>query len=247
MIIKQTNLNLVYPRITEYRKKFVFYEDILSTNFLPPTILPVPEQVQDEVPRIIVQTKNGHSILNISLSVASLTTNYNGEFIGDWGKCREYLEKRCSDVYDIIGKMTDGNNTFVGLVTNVEIDDIEKTGLEILKESLYGEKVAKLGNLCDLSCKFTYVYKNRYYINIILENLREFYVQQYQNGRTCIQGEKRHIISASIDVNDRYAANHDINYVSGKDAFDEILNITSNIIDNKLTDMIMKGEFIYGN
>ena len=72
MIIKQTNLNLVYPRIMEYRKKFANAEDILRQYFMPSTILPIPEQVQDEVPRIIAQSKNGHSVLNIALSVASL-------------------------------------------------------------------------------------------------------------------------------------------------------------------------------
>lgn len=208
MLIKQTNLNLVYPRIMEYRKKFANSEDILQQHFMPSTILPIPEQVQDEVPRIIAQTKNGHSVLNIALSVSSFITNYNGEFVSDWNKCKEYLAQRCSDIYQIIDNMTENNNTFVGLITNVEIDDLDGTGLEILKKSLFGEKTEKMGELYDLSCKLTYVYKNRYYINITLQNLREFSVQQYSNGRTCITGERKHAVSASIDINDRYAANN---------------------------------------
>ena len=245
MIIKQTNLNLVYPRIMEYRKKFANSEDILQQYFMPSTILPIPEQVQDEVPRIIAQTKNGHSVLNIALSVSSFITNYNGEFVSDWNKCKEYLAQRCSDIYQMIDNMTENNNTFVGLITNVEIDDLDGTGLEILKKSLFGEETEKMGELYDLSCKLTYVYKNRYYINITLQNLREFSVQQYNNGRTCIAGERKHTVSASIDINDRYAANNDVNYKSKKEAFDGILQITSNIIDNKLENLVRKGEFVY--
>jgi len=229
----------------EYRKKFANSEDILQQYFMPSTILPIPEQVQDEVPRIIAQTKNGHSVLNIALSVSSFITNYNGEFVSDWNKCKEYLTQRCSDIYQIIDNMTENNNTFVGLITNVEIDDLDGTGLEILRKSLFGEKTEKMGELYDLSCKLTYVYKNRYYINITLQNLREFSVQQYSNGRTCITGERKHAISASIDINDRYAANNDVNYKSKKEAFDEILQITSNIIDNKLENLVRKGEFVY--
>ena len=245
MIIKQTNLNLVYPRIMEYRKKFTNSEDILQQYFMPSTILPIPEQVQDEVPRIIAQTKNGHSMLNIALSVSSFITNYNGEFVSDWNKCKEYLVQRCSDIYKIIDNMTENNNTFAGLITNVEIDGLDGTGLEILKKSLFGEETKKMGELYDLSCKLTYVYKKHYYINITLQNLREFSVQQYSNGRTCITGERKHTISASIDINDRYAANNDVNYKSQKEAFDEILQITSNIIDNKLENLVRKGEFVY--
>ena len=206
----------------EYRKKFTNSEDILQQYFMPSTILPIPEQVQDEVPRIIAQTKNGHSVLNIALSVSSFITNYNGEFVSDWNKCKEYLAQRCSDIYQMIDNMTENNNTFVGLITNVEIDDLDGTGLEILKKSLFGVETEKMGELYDLSCKLTYVYKNRYYINITLQNLREFSVQQYSNGRTCITGERKHTISASIDINDRYAANNDVNYKSKKEAFDEI-------------------------
>ncbi len=245
MIIKQTNLNLVYPRVLDYRKKFVLSEEILSEYFMPPTILPVPEQVQDEVPRIIVQTKNGHSVLNIALSVASLTTNYNGDFSREWNLCRSYLNERCASVYEIINKMTDNNNIFVGLITNVELENLDKTGLEILFHSLFNGNEHKLGNPYDLSCKLTYVYKERYYINITLENMREFSVETSCNGRNYITGEKRHTISASIDINDRYAANMDQKYLSNKCAFDEILEITSNIINNKLLHLVREGEFRY--
>lgn len=245
MIIQQTNLNLVYPRIAEYRKKFANSEDVLEQYFMPSTILPIPEQVQDEVPRIIAQTKNGHSVLNIALSVASFTTDYNGDFVSDWNKCKEYLAQRCSDIYKIIDNMTENNNIFVGLITNVEIDDLSETGLEVLKKSLCSEKASKMGELFDLSCKLTYVYKKQYYINITVQNLREFSTQQYSNGRTCITGERKHTVSVSIDINDRYAANNDVNYKSKKESFNEILHITSNIIDNKLENLVRKGEFVY--
>lgn len=245
MIINQTNLNLVYPRIMEYRKKFANSEDILQPYFMPSTILPIPEQVQDEVPRIIAQTKNGHSVLNIALSVSSFTTNYNGEFVTDWNKCKEYLAQRCSGIYKMIDHMTENNNMFVGLITNVEIDDLDGTGLEILKKSLFGEKKEKMDKLYDLSCKLTYVYKKQYYINVTLQNLRKFSAQQDRNGRTYITGEQKHTVSASIDINDRYAANNDVNYKSQKEAFDEILQITSNIIDSKLENLVRKGEFVY--
>ncbi len=229
----------------EYRKKFANSEDILQQYFMPSTILPIPEQVQAEVPRIIAQTKNGHSVLNIALSVSSFITNYNGDFVSDWNKCKEYLVQRGSDIYKIIDNLTENNNTFVGLITNVEIDDLGTTGLEVLKKSLCSEEAKKMGGLYDLSCKLTYVYKKRYYINITLQNLREFSVQQYRNERTCITGELKHTVVASIDINDRYAANNDMNYKSKKKAFDEILHITSNIIDNKLENLVRKGEFIY--
>lgn len=246
MLIRQTNLNLVYPRIVEYRKKFADSEDILQQFFMPSTILPIPEEVQSEVPRIIAQTKQGHSVLNLALTVASFTTNYTESYVSDWNKCRDYLNERCSDIYKLVDHMTGQNHTFVGLITNIEVDGLDENGLETLKKSLLGEGRFK-NDLYDLSAKLTYVLKDRYYINLTLQNLREFGAQQYSNGRTCIisENEKKHSVSVSIDVNDRYAANHSVEYQSGRDAFDEILGITSDIIDHKLENLIRKGEFSY--
>ena len=245
MKIKQTNLNIVYPQIEEYRKKFINSEDILNEYFLPPTMLPVPNEVQGEIPRIIVQTKNGHSVLNIALTVASFTTNYNNNFTKNWELCKDYLENRGTCVYNMIDNMNDEKNIFVGLVTNIEMNDLDEDGLNVLKKSLLKENTADLGDIYDLGFKFTYVYKEKYYINITLENFRDFETKKNEGGRNCIRGEKKHTISASIDINDRYASNYNPEYKSGKEEFEEIIRITSNIIDNKLDDLIRKGEFVY--
>ncbi|MDE7211346.1 MAG: hypothetical protein K2O03_07865, partial [Lachnospiraceae bacterium] len=73
----------------------------------------------------------------------------------------------------------------------------------------------------------------------------EFYIEKKSNGKEYITGEKKHTISASIDVNDRYAANYIPDYCSDKAAFDEIMKVTNNIINGKLLRLVKKGEFCY--
>ncbi|HIX84990.1 MAG TPA: hypothetical protein H9979_10730, partial [Candidatus Megamonas gallistercoris] len=92
MIIKETNLNLIYPKISDYRKKFVASEDILNDNFQPPIILPIMDEIPENIPRIVLKSKNNHSTLSIGLSVASFTTMYDDTFSNDWKKCKDYLE-----------------------------------------------------------------------------------------------------------------------------------------------------------
>lgn len=241
MRINQTTVNIVYPRIDEYRKKFVLAEDKLKDHFLPATVLPIPEPVQEEVPRIIVQTQNGHSALNIALNVASFTTNYDGEFVDSWEKCKAYLEERCVDVYEIVNVLTTRNN-YVGLVTHIVIDDFPESGLEILKRSLLNENGSKLGTIHDFSSKLTYVVDDQYFVNITVENLRRLNVEQLTDGRQIYKTENTNdAISVLIDVNDRFAANR-VAYQSSKKAFDSILNVTADIINNKLISFIQKGE-----
>lgn len=244
MIIKETNLNLIYPKISDYRKKFVASEDILNDNFQPPIILPIMDEIPENIPRIVLKSKNNHSTLSIGLSVASFTTMYDDTFSNDWKKCKDYLENRTQNIYQLIDNMTNNGNIFTGLITNIIFDNLDISGLDTLKHSLLNN-TSKLGNLYDILCKFTYVYQNKYYINITLNNQRDNELI-INNGRTFIKDEKRdNIIVVSIDVNDRYKANSDPNYVSSQEELIEILNITTNIINHKLFSLIEKGVFNY--
>lgn len=244
MIIKETNLNLIYPKISDYRKKFVASEDVLNDNFQPPMILPIMDEIPENIPRIILKSKNNHSTLNIGLSVAGFTTEYDNTFSNDWNKCKNYLENRAHSIYKLINTMTDNSNIFTGLITNVVIDNLDTNGLNVLRNSLLNNGT-KLGNLYDILCKFTYVYRDIYYINITLTNQRDNKLSIY-NGRNIIDEEIRNnIINVSIDVNDRYKANSDPKYISGENELTEILEITANIINNKLLCLVEKGVFNY--
>lgn len=242
MKIRQTNVNLVYPKISNFRKRFTEAEDVLSNTFMPATILPIPDQMQDEVPRAVSQSKNGHSVLNVALTVSTLMTTYTDEFVENWELCGEYLQERCDSIYRLVSKLSASSYKYVGLVSYIEFDDINEPSLDILKESLFKENGSQLGSLFDVACKFTYAIRNKYYINITLENTRRFLDQE---GVMIKAGEPKNFVAVTIDVNDRYAANQDARYASDKNAFNEILQITADIIDGKIETLIKEGKFKY--
>lgn len=241
MKIAETDINIVYPQIKDYKKNFVLHEDVLSEEFNSATILAIPDGVQAEVPRIVTQSKHGHSILNVALTVTSLITQYSDRYTTDWNLCRKYISERCGSVYKIVDQLTGNKESYVGIISKIAYDNLSKDSLEILKTSLIKDSARLLGSPFDISCKLTYTYANRYYINITLENIRQYNIEALQK----MPVENSGFIGITLDVNDRYAANLDKEYVSGKEAFDSILEITSNIITNKLDDLIMKGEFTY--
>ncbi len=241
MQIKRTNVNWIYAPIKDCRKKYIMSEDMLKEFFSPATMLPIPDQVQGEVPRIIANTLNGHSILNIASTVSSFVTNYDEEYTHDWELCSEYLISRCNCVGGLIDNLTEKKTKFVGLITCLEINDIDDEGLIVLKNSILANKGEKLGDLYDISCKITYVYKEKYYINIALENGKRFDSQIEISNKEQI----RHPISVTIDINDRYACQKDEKYNSMKDTLIEIIRISSDIINEKIMKLIKEGEFVY--
>lgn len=242
MKILQTNVNLVYPRISDYRKKFLENENILSDEFLPASIFSLPDQVQEEVPRIITQSKNHHSELNIALTVSSLSTNYDKEYTSSWQLCRNYLKKRCESLYKIVDVLSD-NKTFVGLITNIEYDNLSESGVDILQKNIF--RNSDFDKPIDLQCKFTFVYKQSYYINISLSDIRDFNISIENGKRKINMNAPRNSINVILDVNDRYSANTEENYISDEKSFNNILDITSEIVQHKLSDIIEKGIYKY--
>ena len=242
MKIEQTNINLVYPKVTDYRKKFANAEEVLSDYFMPAMVLPIPEQVQDEVPRAVVQSKHGHSVLNVALTVSSFTTTYSEEFLDNWKLCEEYLRDRCDNVYKLVDKLTDSNYNYVGLISNIQYDDIDDSSLDTLKKALFKDNGCKLGDIYGAACTLTYAIRGKYYINITLENTRQLLNQEKS---TIKLANIPNSVAVRVDVNDRYAVNQRNDYVSNKESFDEILNITADIINGKIENLIKEGKFEY--
>ncbi len=244
MVIKQTMVNITYPLVMDCRKKFIGAEDILSDFFQPANILSVPDQLNAEIPRMIVNTKNNHSLLNISLIGATLTTNFDGDFVDNWKQCETYLKSRMNTVYNLVDEMTNKNEEYTGLISRLEYTPADESAVNMIKKVLLKENGEKLGNPYDISCKFTYIYRDKYFINISLENIREYKADRIEGGKALITETGNSSIGITLDINDRYLANSKKEYRTSKDAFVDLLNLTSEFATDRLENLVMTGELI---
>lgn len=242
MIIKNTNFCIIYPKIQSLRRKIVESEDKLSSFFLPSNILPIPDDAPEEIPRISMATKNGHSTLNLSLTASSLVTNYDKEFSNSWEKCEVYLKERVNNVYNILDTLKQDKFLFNGLSTQILFDDIQGDPVTMIKEKLLNLKTN--ANPYDLSCKITFIYESNYYINVTFENIR-LYEGLLSSANASISSleEKAHLMSITLDVNDRYSYNYNNDYSSDYSKVIKIFDITTDIINNKLGKLISEGVF----
>lgn len=243
MRICETNVNWIYPKITEFRKKIIGLEDELKEHFLPTTLLPVPEEFQDEVPRLFAPSKGGHSQVDMALTVTSFRTRYDGEYIYRWDLCQKYIQERCGCINSLLENMTNNNLSFVGLITNLKYDTPDEDGLDLLKNSLIRNNGETLGLIRDMVCRLTYVVKNRYYVNISLQNQKQY---QANTDNTTFGKPVNNCIGITLDVNDRYMSQTQTSYKSNAEAFGNVLQISADIINSKLEEIIRKGEFTYG-
>ncbi len=246
MVIKQTMVNITYPMVMDCRKKFIDSEDVLREFFQPANILSVPDQLNAEIPRMIVATKNNHSFLNISLIGATLTTNFDGDFVDNWKYCETYLEARMNAVYNLVDEMTNNDEEYTGLITRLEYTPSDDSAVNIIKKTMLREEGKKLGNPYDISCKFTYIYEDEFFINVSLENVREYKAERIDGSKALLTETGKSTIGITLDINDRYLANSKKEYRTSKNTFANLLNLTSEFVTGRLESLVTTGELIDG-
>ena len=244
MIIQNSAINIKFPRVDNIKKSYILNEEILKQNFNEANILPIPDDAPSEIPRIMIKTKGEHSQLSIAPGGLNFETVYTHEYVKNWSLCEEYLNTRVNDIYTLTDKITGGKHNYIGIVTNLIWDDIEDNGNKILFENLFGKKASK--NLDDIVVRYTYVENNRYYVNISLQSVRLYGDSSAEEaGSFAEENLKAHTVSITLDVNDRYSFNMEKEYVSTKETFKDIMGLTTDIISNKLKELVEKGEYRY--
>jgi len=238
MIITNTNFTVNFSPINEIKKVFINNAN-LSEYFNEPTILPIPDNAPDEVPRIICQSINNHSNLSITKTALSLNTMYDEEFQNKWPSCRSYLSEKIEVVLDLLNCM-DCNFKFSGLVTQVMYDPTTNDSTQELFNKF--SKVKTSENVYDYNQKLTMVKDDRYFINLSISNIRLFNGgDQLTPG--FLEKETGNKICIIIDVNDRYEFNYNPQFISNSNNINNLLELTDNCISN-LNSFVERAEVI---
>ena len=245
MKLLKTSLNMMYPKIVDYRRNFVLTEDVLKKDFQPANLLPVPDEIPDEVPRIVAQTKGGHSVLNIGLNAISFLTNYDGSYVNDWMVSSSYLEEKGKLIYEVMDKLTGKRYSYVGVVAVLEVDNENEDVLDVLKKSLIRDHGKDIGDPYSLGVKLTYVQEDKYFVNISLETIKKYKAIKDKDGELISNTYDSSFIGITVDVNDRFAFEHIQGYHSSQKAFERILAIITELVDGKLEKLILEGRFVH--
>lgn len=243
MLIQGTSVSVTYRRINALKKTYYNNEDILKKFFNEATVLPVPDEAPDDIPRIIVKTLHEHAQLNITPVAATLEILYNDGYENCWETCASYILERMKTVFGFLNILTDNRYDYIGIVTNILMDDVVRDGAKVLANNLL--KVKDVSRIYDLNVKYTFVEDEEIFVNITLQNARLF-----RDG-ICADiagdlGAKNQIaesIGAVVDINNRYAFNSSEEYHTSSEQLDNLVQKMSDIIGGKLEILLQKGVY----
>lgn len=146
-------------------------------------------------------------------------------------------------IFEFLNMLTNNNYEYIGLVTRIIFDDIKNDGSKQLADVLL--KTDKIKKIHDINIKYTFVENNDIFVNIMLENARVFNDNVNGNiaGELCNDNQQAELIGIVIDVNDRYGFNNNANYKSDSGKLKDLVDCMTNIIKNKIYNLVKKGEY----
>lgn len=179
-------------------------------------------------PRMIGSSEYGHASLRLGDTFAHLIMQYDENYQDDWNKCFDYAHKRIGELREAL-QSVEATFQFGGIVIQYVMDDFPEP-VTTLSESVSKVSVGER-KLTHLQIKFSFPYRENYYINVEMEPV--------QNEATSANA-----LGITIDVNNRLAKQRsDAPRVVDWEDLVKIEEILSGIKSSTLHQLVEKGEF----
>ena len=220
----QNSFNILFPRQKEIRRKANEFEDMLKMQYFQPQIVPVPDDMDPEVPRIIFGSEHGFSQIIISQISIVLNASYSPDWQIDISKGRKYLLDRIPMTFKLLTLLGGIKSYFCGLTTRVKLASAQgdEKILDRLAETFFKERQREIN---EVQIKTTQVVENRFYSNITIQNYRLWkYEEPLQGIKPLPQAQAAERgIQITGDFNDRFSFNENADYFSSTDSAKEII------------------------
>ncbi|MCX5974902.1 MAG: hypothetical protein NTU59_09620 [Coprothermobacterota bacterium] len=169
----QNSLSIVFPREMQIRRRANDFEDLLKGTYAQPQTIPVPDELDPEVPRLIFGSVHGYSQIVITQINVSLNVTYSSEWQADIQMGRGYLLERIPLLFSLLSILSNPAPLFVGLTTSVHIKaQVHEKGLLDFLLDKFSWPRGK--TLMDFRLRWSKVVAGKYYSNITVENYRRW-------------------------------------------------------------------------
>lgn len=205
----QSGFSISFSKRADIRRYINGFEDALALAYGQPQALPVPDEVEPAVPRVVFASKNGHSQIAVSQVSVSLTVRYSEDWQEDRTRAIEYLTERIPLVFRLAQIANVENPSFVGFQSrvHVECEDTESPA-SILDSLLLKDTPLSGDNLLEVQVRTSRVVDSRFFDNRVVQDYRLWPGQPPSEhvplpAATAISTG----IAVTTDMNDRFAFN----------------------------------------
>lgn len=201
----QAQFSLKFEPKIRIRRSANQIEDILEEYYGPPQTMPIPDDFAAEAPRIVLNSKGGHSQISFSQISVDLTVNFDGEFSSDYELTKRYLLQRLNILKNLLKEIDITRYYFMGISYNIHLDTAEKTTNQFMAGILGSHMNGS--DLYEASKRVTTVKDDKFFLNEQVGTFKEYQnkgnsipnILNFTNSILIAEG-----VNLSLDVNDRY-------------------------------------------
>jgi hypothetical protein len=216
----------LFPRQRLIRRKANDLEDHLEHSYSPPQTIPIPDEFDPQLPRLIFGSEHGYSQIVVSQISMSLNVSYSPDWQVDINKGRAYLTERAPLLFELLDKLDKIEASFCGLTTTVRLATDQ--GEEFIIGAIADWMAAEFdpSDTHELRVKKTNIVENRFFNNLTLSNYRVWRIPASVLTTHRLPGKDVRERGLEIvgDLNDRYAYNESDNYKSSVDVAEEVIS-----------------------
>jgi hypothetical protein len=212
------SLNVIFPRAAKIRRRVNEFEDRLDGLYGQPQTVPVPDELDPQVPRLVFQSLGGHSQLVVSQVSIAFTVVYDGAWTTDPSKRLDYLRERVPLVYDLC-EVAQVKPVFTGLTGRVRLAS-DATDADVLARltNVLGIKNVP-ADLSEVSLRLSAVVDGRFFNNITVQSYREWQADDASSvGPMPAAKALSRGVELIHDLNDRFAYNEHSDYETSQAA-----------------------------
>lgn len=239
----QNSFNLVFDRKQSIRKNSFEFEKELEDLYTQPEIINIPDDINPDMPRIVFNSKHGHSQIIISQLSFILNVNYSSDWQYDISKGEEYILSKVSMLYKLLEIVGEKCPSFCGFSTLVQIPAQEEDDKSVISHiyDLFSKDVnPDSSDIYEFQIKTSKVVEQEFFSNITVQNYRSWNIDIVEG---IIKLSHKEINESGIqivgDFNNRYAFNE-------RDGYCSIESQAKKIIDLGLSDIKHTIEKIIG-
>ena len=201
----QAQFSLKYEPQIKIRRYVNDIEDFLQEHYGTPQMVPLPDEVSPESPRIILYSKNGHSQISFSQISVDFIVNFDNDFLSDFRKTQEYIQRRVALVIKLLHKIDIKEYLFCGITYNIRLDIGSQKPIDYIRQFL-GRNVLQ-DSLYEASQNVVYVNNDKFFVNQQIGTYKEFRGRpgtvpnlfELSNWTVVSEG-----VSLVLDINNRY-------------------------------------------
>jgi hypothetical protein len=211
----QNGLSIMFPRQPAIRRRANDFEDRLTGKYFQPSIIPVPDDVDPEFPRIVFGSEHGFSQIIVSQVSLTLMATYSAEWQSDIARGQAYLVERVPLMFDLIGVL-DVTPHYSGLMSRVQLPSTMSDDLIVGLLARVFLKEEDTSNVHEISVKLTHVLSGTFFGNAVIQNYRSWKASDSEQGivpRPVANAIDRGV-QITGDLNDRYGFNEKPDYQS---------------------------------